>query len=360
MLIDVALCVKYLNMPEEHWQQALRAEEWMRGEAVVRELTDAALIALNRGDRDDAYFAMKSAKEYAARTAPEHAEGVVPMMFALALPQTIENLRREGMPEDLILDTLSDYGTWARYYHRHTGRTGIGEFGWEVNFHSGCIVKLGRIQFETCLFPAPYTIYRSKATGEIIPVLHDGVGVNADGFLAIDDEPAAFKSTMRTEGTKLTCNRVDTVNARVLGETVEYDLNDLELILTSGMRVLNMHIPEVGPLNVDGVSESLRLAKEYFEKKGYPCKVAVCESWLLDPALLEYGTAAGNILAFQNRFAKYPWIGNNSEAVGRVFGRGTDVSDPDALPADTGLRRGLRDYLKTGKPLRDAGGILAN
>ena len=31
--------------------------------------------------------------------------------------------------------------------------------------------------------------------------------------------------------------------------------------------------------------------------------------------------------------------------------RGTDISDPDSLPGDTGLRRGLRAYLKTGKPL---------
>ena len=128
--------------------------------------------------------------------------------------------------------------------------------------------------------------------------------------------------------------------------------------LESNCKIRTFDSSEVGPLTPESVSESIAMAHEYFTAKGYPAKVAVCESWLLDPALQEYGTAAKNILSFQNRFTRYPWETDGSEAVGRVFGRGTDVSDPDSLPGDTGLRRGLREYLKTGKPLRDTGGLL--
>lgn len=356
-MFDVELCVKYLGAPQEHWGPAIEAEKWIDSDCTATGLANAALNAFANKNRSHASFAMRSLKQYAQRMQPEHVEGVVPAVFARALPHTINALRAEGMPEALILDTLSDYGTWASYYLRHTGKTGIGEFGWEVNFHSGCIVKLGRVQYETCLFPAPYSIYRSKSTGEIIPVLHDGEGVNADGFLALDD-PAAFTSSMKIENGVLTCNKIDTKAARVLTEMTEYDMTDLELLITTGLPVLNMHIPEVGPLTNESVGESLAMAKEFFTAKGYPAIVAVCESWLLDPALQEYGTTAKNILAYQNRFTLYPWIGDGSEAVGRVFGRGTDTSNPDALPGDTGLRRGLREYLKTGKPLRDAGGIV--
>lgn len=357
MFMDVELCVRYLGAPREHWVQAVAAGEWIEADPAAKSLATAALTALKKGDRRSAAFAMRSLKEYAGRMAREHAEGVVPAVFAAALPQTLESLRAEGMPEALILDTLSDYGTWAAYYLRHKGLVGIGEFGWEVNFHSGCIVKLGRVQYETCLFPAPYSIYRQKSTGALIPVLHDGEGVNPDGFLALDD-PAAFAAVMRIDGSTLTCSRVDTVNARVLPETVQHDMSDLELLLTTGMPVLNMHIPEVGPLTVESVGESLAMAKEYFAAKGYPCTVAVCESWLLDPALKEYGQGSKNILGYQNRFTLYPWDGDGSEAVGRVFGRGTDISNPDLLPEGSSLQRGLKAYLKTGKPLRDAGGIL--
>lgn len=357
MFIDIQLCVKYLGAPEEHWPQAVAAGEWIETDPAAKALAESALKSFKAGHRGHASFAMQSLKNYAQRMAPEHVEGVVPAVFAAALPQTIESLRADGMPEELILDTLNDYGTWAKFYLRTKGKVGIGEFGWESNFHSGVIVKLGRVQFETCQFPVPYSIYRRKTDGEIIPVLHDGVGVNADGFLALDG-PEAFKAVMKIENGKLTCSRTDIKRARVLPETVEYDMAELELLITQGMPVLNMHIPEVGPLTPESVSESLRMAKEYFGAKGYANAVAICESWLLDPALQEFGQGAPNIIAFQNRFSLFPWEGDHADTVNRVFGRGTDVSNTDALPEDTRLRKGLKEYLKTGKPMRDAGGIL--
>lgn len=357
MFIDVSLCSEYLCVPESHWTQALAALEWAKGDALATALIESSLDALNRGDRDNGYFAFKSTKTRFEHAAPELADGVYPMLFALALPQTLVNLRAEGMPEALIRDTVSDYGTWARAYEKQTGKVGFGEMGWEMNFHSGCIVKLGRVQFECHNFPAPYTIYRHRATGEVIPAAHPGLGVNENGFLA-KDEPAVFETVMQTENGVLRCNRIDTVASRILPEIVEYKLDELEPLLAQGMRALNMHIPEVGPLTVDGVAESLKLAKEYFSAKGYPCAVAVCESWLLDPAMLTYAEGCGNILSFQNRFAKFPWPTNHSDAVNRVYGRGTDASDPDALPENTRLQRGLKAYLKSGKPLREAGGIL--
>lgn len=356
-MFDIELCVKYLGAPQEHWIPAAEADAWIASDPVAESLANAALNAFAQKNRDHASFAMRSLKEYARRMEPKHAEGVVPAVFARAVPQTIAALRAEGMPEEIILDTLSDYGTWARFYLKNKGLVGIGEFGWESNFHSGCIVKLGRIQYETCLFPVPYTIYRSKVTGEVIPVLHDGMEVNDYGYMAVE-EPAAFTAVMKIENGILTCNRIDTKTAQVKNELAEYPLADLELLITQGMPVLNMHIPEVGPLTPESVSESIAMAREYFSAKGYPAKVAICESWLLDPALQEYGTAAKNILSFQNRFALYPWDHNGSDTFNRVFGRGTDRSDIDALPEDTGLRRGLKAYLKTQKPLRDTGGLL--
>ena len=357
MFIDIGLCVKYLGAPAEHWPQAAAAGEWIETDAAAKSLAEGALKGFADGHRGHATFAMQSLKEYALRMAPQHAEGVVPAVFAAALPQTIERLRADGMPEALILDTLSDYGTWADYYLRHKGKVGIGEFSWESNFHSGCIVKLGRVQFETCLFPVPYSIYRHRASGEIIPVLHDGVGVNADGFLALD-APEAFKAVMKIEDGRLTCCRTDAKNARVMNEIVEYDMAQLELLITQGMPVLNMHIPEVGPLTDESVAESLRMAKEYFGAKGYPNAVAICESWLLDPALRECVSAPSNILDYQNRFTLFPWEGDHSDTANRVFGRGADFANVDALPEDTSLRRGVKAYLRSKKPLRDAGGIL--
>lgn len=358
MTIDVSLCVEYLKMPESHWTLAAQTAEWIERDALAKRLTMDALDAMNRGKRSSAGAAARALKEYVKLAAPGLTEGANPMIFALALPQTLANLRAEGMPEAIIRDTLSDYGVWARFYEDLTGKVGIGETGWEMNFHTGVIVKLGRVQFETCSFHGPYVIYRHRTTGEIIPMALSGTGVDADGFLADEGETPAFTAQLTMDGGVVRCNRIDTVNARILDEMVEYPLADLEPLLMEGMRVLNMHIPDVGPLNVDEVTESLAMAHEYFTAKGYPCDVAVCESWLLDPALLVYGAGCGNILSFQQRFTKFPWPTTESDAVNRVFGRGADLSDLSALPETTRLQRGLKTYLQSALPLRDAGGLL--
>lgn len=360
MLIDVKLCAEYLNMPEEHWTLAVTTAQWIENDPMAKRLTVDTLHAMDRGVRGDASMAAHSLKEYVKMAAPELTEGVNSMIFALALPQTLKKMRAEGVSEEIIRDTLSDYGVWARFYEKLTGKVGIGESGWEMNFHTGRILKLGRVQFETSTFHAPYAIYRKKATGEIIVAPMNGVEVDKNGFIAVEGKPEeiVFKTVMTMDGGVLKCNRVDTVNSRILSETAEYSLSDLEPVLMEGMRTLNMHIPETGPMGIDEVAQSLKMAKEYFAAKGYPCSTAVCESWLLDPALMTYGEGCGNILSFQHRFAKFPWPTEESDAVNRVFGRGTDVSDLTALKEDTRLQRGLKAYLMENRPLRDAGGVL--
>ncbi len=357
MKLNVDLCVEYLGMPAEHWTLAAQAAEWIETDALAKELTLTALEALSCGKDDIAADACREIKAYTARMNPALEEGVVPMIFALALPRTLAARRAEGMPEDILRDTVSDYATWARSYEKQFGKVGFGEFYWEVGFHSGKLTKLGRLQFETATFHAPYTIYRHKTTGDILPVPHAGAGVDENGCLVYSNPPA-FKTELTVQNGVLRCNRVDTRLARIRREMVEYDLSDLEPILTKGARVLHMHIPETGPLKDEEVAASLAQAKAYYAAKGFPCRVAACESWLLDSALQTYGVGCGNILSFQNRFSLFSWPTDGSEAVSRVFGRGTDASDPDALPENSRLQRGLKAYLKTGKPLRDSGGIL--
>lgn len=357
MVIDVSLCCEYLGVTEDHWTQALAALEFANRDPLAKALAQSVLGSLGCGDRENAVESARAAKEYYKNAAPELVEGVYPMLIALALPQTLANFRAAGESEEIIRDTVCDYGTWVRSYFQQTGKVGFGEIGWECNFHSGWIVKLGRIQFERSSFHAPYTVYRHRASGALIVAPNPGVAVNADGFLAID-EPAAFTTEFVRENGALRFNGIDYAAARILPEKVEYAADDLEPLMTTGMHIINMHIPEVGPLSVDEVGRSLEMAKEYFAAKGYPCTVAMCESWLLDPALETYGAHSPNILSFQRRFTKFPWPSTHSDAVNRVFGRGTDTSDLDALPENSRLQKGLKAFLKTGAPLRDAGGML--
>ena len=355
MKIDVALSSEILGVPESHFERAQEVAARMNRDPLAMGLAQTALDALERGDRREAVVACRAAKAYFERTAPELTGGVYPAVFALSAPEALARMRAAGLSEEIARDTLSDYGVWARAYRRQTGQDGFGEMEWELGFHAGRIVKLGRLQFERTVFHAPYTLYRRG--GEIVPVANPGEAVDENGWLA-QGAPAAFVTSQRIEGGAIRCSRVDSEAARILPGEVGLPLDGLEPLLTAGMRVLNIHIPETGPLSDGEVSASLAQAKAFFADRGYPCRVAVCESWLLDPALLTYGDGCGNICRFQRRFAKYPELVTESDAVNRVFGRGTDASNPAALPENTRLQRGLKAWLMERKPLRDAGGAL--
>ena len=357
MKMDTALCQTYLEMPASHVEMARDARKMIERDAVASRFLHAALRAFANCDPQVAAKTCQGAKAYAMEAAPEVAEGVVPAIFALALPDAIERLRAAGHEEDMIRDTLKDYGVWARGYEQEKGRPGFGEIGWEVRFMTGHIYKIGRLQYEfKHPYHAPYTIYRDKATDTLIPVPQAGIAIDAHGFPTKGE--AAFVTICERKDGWLRFNEVDTVNARIVPQVRTLPLEQLEVVLCTGMQVLNLHIPECGPLDVAQVEASLKQAMAFFAPRGIDCEIAICESWLLDPALLTYGAGCGNICGFQNRFTKYPEYGAHSDAVRRVFGRGTDVSDVEKLAEDTRLRRGLKNYMKQNGILRDAGGVL--
>lgn len=358
MQIDIARCEAYLDMPASHGPMARKALAWLEADALGGGFLRAALDAFARRDPDTASRVCSGAKAYAMRVAPEIAEGIIPAIFALALPGAIERLRADGIDEDMIYDTLKDYGIWARSYEKQMGRPGFGETGWEVRFLTGHIYKIGRIQYEHhCIYYPPYTIYRNRADGTLIPVPEAGLEIDAQGFLALG-APMAFTTVCEQKDGLIRFNEVDTVRARIVPQVRTLPLKQLEPLLAKGMQVLNLHIPECGPLDETQVQESLDKAQAFFEARGLESRIAVCESWLLDPALLTYGAGCGNICGFQQRFAKYPECTTHSAAVSRVFGRGKDASNVDELTEDTRLRRGLKAYLKANGTLRDAGGVL--
>lgn len=90
--------------------------------------------------------------------------------------------------------------------------------------------------------------------------------------------------------------------------------------------VIGLHIPESGPLSVTSVDESLRAASEFFPRHFHGAGVqwAVCQSWLLDPFLVDH-LPNSNIAAFSRRFSHVaPPDEDISEALYFVF-RDRDV-----------------------------------
>ncbi|MER7282331.1 acyltransferase domain-containing protein [Dactylosporangium sp. NPDC000244] len=121
-----------------------------------------------------------------------------------------------------------------------------------------------------------------------------------------------------------------------------------------GGAVIDLHIPESGPMTPEAVTASLDAGRAFFRRhfpdESYPA--FACGSWLLDPQLLEYLPEDSNIVRFQRRFELEPYqepegLDADVEVMRFVF---RTLSTPlDQLPRRTVLERAIADHLRAGR-----------
>lgn len=135
---------------------------------------------------------------------------------------------------------------------------------------------------------------------------------------------------------------------------------EVEGVIAAGDWVLAVHIPESGPLLPSLVDESLAAAKQFFAEHfpQYPVSVVTCDSWMLDPFLLDRVAPESNVGSFVRRFTP---IGHSSDghtdALYFVF-RTRDLSRLDELPRVTSLQRAVLERFELGETWQVAWGSL--
>jgi hypothetical protein len=149
-----------------------------------------------------------------------------------------------------------------------------------------------------------------------------------------------------------------------------YQLGRLQFLLTQEHRgapgvepgewVLDVHIPESGPLDPAAIDDSFAQAKDFFATRfpEKPVRTATLLTWLLDPVLVEWLPAESNLSGFARRFTLYgePLDGAAS-AVYFTF-RTRDTDHLDRLPRDTQLQRLVLDRVGGGHGWQNAHGYL--
>ncbi|BCB89960.1 hypothetical protein Psuf_072730 [Phytohabitans suffuscus] len=133
-----------------------------------------------------------------------------------------------------------------------------------------------------------------------------------------------------------------------------YELGRLQHHRGGASTVIDLHIPESGPMTPEAVTASLDEARAFFPRH-FPDErytAFACGSWLLDPQLLEYLPEDSNIVRFQRRFELEPyqepqWLDADVEVLRFVFR--TLTTPLDQLPRRTALQRAIVDHLKSGR-----------
>ena len=115
----------------------------------------------------------------------------------------------------------------------------------------------------------------------------------------------------------------------------------------TGDPILDIHIPNAGPLTPEECDRSLKMALEFFPKyfPEHIFTVFTCYSWLLDDTLKGFLPESSNILRFQNRFT--PVARTCSDALlGFVFGWQTTREQLQNRPAETRLKKGIKTHIQ--------------
>lgn len=114
-------------------------------------------------------------------------------------------------------------------------------------------------------------------------------------------------------------------------------------VVKAGSRVIGVHIPSSGRLDIGECLKAFDAARGFFGKD----TVFHCDSWLLYPKNREFITPPSNILKFAELFEVTGCRESKSD-LWRIFGT-LSVDDIAALPEDTSLQRDFKRRLLSGK-----------
>ena len=270
-----------------------------------------------------------------------------------SIPVGIQTYLDHGFSHDELNRLLMGYHGGMEIVHHRTGIPGVNKtyYNWLMTFAKARIYRTDALQFELRQAPADATYLKNKTTGQVIPVISQGMvhrsGEQKLGSAGYEDEEGAFEAIFREDdqayyGHGCFDNVIDT-------EEKAFPKTEWEIFLAPGGDCLSIHIPrgmDMSPAALDAsLAEGLRMARERFPE--HNSKAIYGSSWILDPSLIDMIGPQSKIAGLQARFVKYPQKSDGSAVFMFVFdGKPANLED---LEETTTLHRKLKKlYLEGG------------
>ena len=201
----------------------------------------------------------------------------------LSFEASRERYRQLRFPEAVWRESMTDLKLWLRYTERNDGVIGIWRHprDWQIAIYRGEVTRHGRLECNTERHYNRETLF------------------NEDG----------------------------------------------QPILEPGDPVINVHIPEDGPMDMPSCGASIKRMAAFFAqcRPGYDWKGILCESWLLDRQLLPLLSETSNIARFQS-LGRHYYIAPTDHTVWRIYG----TKDPFSIAHPTSLQRNVAQFMRDG------------
>ncbi|MEI7435307.1 MAG: acyltransferase domain-containing protein [bacterium] len=287
---------------------------------------------------------------------------MIPALVMLAGVERIRTVHRNRqIPEKVTRDTLTDIEIWIQTYRRQQGEWGLSNIYWLAHHFAGHIFRLGRLQFIHKPFAGPLHAFTHKTTGRVLALSTPDVKIRSDGYVdGTNDvfESQAFTPSFIASDNSVTGHPIHPLG-RVLSQPVTLSLADWMPTLAPGDPILDIHIPETGPMDFDLCGDSLRQAIDFFPRHFSEFTPAIafhCSTWFFDSQYQSILPPSSNIVRFQREFHLFPALSHDREAFLRVFV--VPPIDLTTASRNTTLQRSMLDFTLAGNRLRCAGGFL--
>lgn len=257
-----------------------------------------------------------------------------------------ERYLKLGFSSEEASETVKAFGSCFQRGTFVSGVIGMTELyrTWLYIYVAALIVKLDGYNFEVRRFSYKGVYLKNKSSGDVKVLIYNE-SVHRDGHILgsagyTDAEGSYFAEFSETDDEFVGC--VADENAVVHKEKVSFSKKDWEIILKPGDDVIAFHIPKGADLSRENLDRVFRNGAKYIGER-YPdrnIRCMTCGSWLLSPELKSILKPESNILAFGDRFVRFPMKDSGKAVFSFVFiGKFDSYND---LPENTSLERALK------------------
>ena len=198
-------------------------------------------------------------------------------------------------------------------------------------------------------------MFRHRTSGQVVALAEDGTRFDSDGYVAHEDFDGQTWTATYAETDDDVEGYPIAPQGMAVQKKVSLDFSEWERVFGKDDTILEMHIPQGGPMTpevcAESMQEGVRFFAEFFPEQD-PAAI-VCGSWLLNNQLEDILGQDSNLVKYQHELYLYPVYSRGRDGFFFIFSQ-LDF-DPDTAPRDTRLQRGVLDFIAAGNRWRSGG-----
>jgi hypothetical protein len=226
---------------------------------------------------------------------------------------------------------------------------------WLLHFINCDIIRIGRFNFEKCIYKSPFEIFER---GGVLKALPKGVTFHRSGqvlgSIGCESEDGSF--TADIEETDESYIGYNVENGVCKNEKITLDKSEWKKVLTYGDTVVSVHIPTGGKMTDEICERDFSRCREVFDKSFGGYKAFYCNSWLLDPQIKTLMGKETNLTKFADRFEKFPTKSSGGDVFEYVYLL-PSTTLPEKLPENTSFGVAVKKHLMSGGHIYGSKGV---